>query len=173
LHYLEEEQIQSARRLKLDQLIFKHNSDEKIEQTNTEAISSKLYDAQLKFEEKVTSMQKAQEEKEPVSENNPTIEADKDLVNEEASNFLKKDTNLAQETNFKPIQLGSKIGINDRFRFIKNLFGGNGMAMEEALKEIEQCQSAQALNDCITQLKKKNQWHEEDETVIDFMSLVK
>jgi hypothetical protein len=173
LHYLEEEQIQSARRLKLDQLIFKHNSDEKIEQTNTEAISSKLYDAQLKFEEKVTSMQKAQEEKEPVSENNPTIDADKDLVNEEASNFLKKDTNLAQETNFKPIQLGSKIGINDRFRFIKNLFGGNGMAMEEALKEIEQCQSAQALNDCITQLKKKNHWHEEDETVIDFMSLVK
>jgi hypothetical protein len=80
---------------------------------------------------------------------------------------------LIQDSNFTPKKLGSKIGINDRFRFIKNLFGGNGAAMEAAIKEIENCQSNVAFTNCMLGVKQQYQWNEEDENVIDFMAMLK
>ena len=75
--------------------------------------------------------------------------------------------------SFNKVKLVGKIGINDRFRFIKNLFGGNGVAMEEAIKEIEHCDSATSLAACLDKLKHANHWNDEDENVIDFMAMIK
>jgi hypothetical protein len=88
---------------------------------------------------------------------------------------IKKNTNEVPtlSTSFNKVKLAGNIGINDRFRFIKNLFGGNGVAMEEAIKEIEQCDSAASLAACLDKLKHANHWNDEDENVIDFMAMIK
>lgn len=174
LHYLEEEQILHARRLKLDQLIFKHEAEE-TPSNEFEPVekNSGLYDAQVKFEEKVSELQKekvAETEVEPVAEGSSNTT---EKLYESPVEAAKTVTNSTPENNYRKVQLSSKIGINDRFRFIKNLFGGNGTALEEAIKEIESCNSMLSLTTYVNSLKQKYSWNEEDETVIDFMALLK
>lgn len=169
LHYLEEEQIQSQRRLKLDQLIFKHGTETQvIEPVELEQKNNEIFDTHVQFEEKVMSLEHEKNEQQSKKEvdlitETPTVESKED------SKTLPK--NIIDE-NFKPINLSSKIGINDRFRFIKNLFGGNGTALEEAIKSIENCSSKSSLTTCLNSLKSQYNWNEEDETVIDFFGLI-
>ncbi|HRG58485.1 MAG TPA: hypothetical protein PK323_05965 [Bacteroidia bacterium] len=169
LHYLEEEQLQSARRLKLDQLIFKHGTETQvIEPIELVHKKNEIFDTQVKFEEKVMAIE--QEKKEEPSNLDVEIKANTPLTEKkETTNTSVKDH---VEENFKPINLNSKIGINDRFRFIKNLFGGNGTAMEESIKLIENCSSKSSLTACLNSIKSQYNWNDEDETVIDFLGLV-
>jgi hypothetical protein len=176
LHYIEEEQLQSTKRLKLDQLIFKHSAaDVTMDKIEIEHKKNELFDTQVKFEAKVSSY-----EKEIISETVAEVapvkvvaEEPVKVVAEEPVHATLPVVEMPEINNFTPLKLSSKIGINDRFRFIKNLFAGNGTSMEEAIQEIESCSSSAALNACIQKLKKNYQWNEEDETVIDFMQLVK
>lgn len=170
LHYMEEEQLQSTKRLKLDHIIFKHSStDEVMEEINIEHKKNELFDSQIKFEEKVSIIEK--EVIKPVEAEEPKAIIKNEVVEEKIIINTIHETPVSD--SFKNIKLSAKIGINDRFRFIKNLFGGNGTAMEAGINAIESCNSTQALNDCIAQLIKNNNWDVEDETVIDFLALVK
>lgn len=183
IHYMEEEQLQSTKRLKLDHLIFKHAAeDHQMKDMHIEAKKNELFTTQVKFEEKVSALEKTKEVIEPIAEvivKQEEIEVKIEEVvvsTEEFVSFIKQEEpspSIEANSSFKKVQLGSKIGINDRFRFIKNLFAGNGVALEEAIKEIEQCNSAQTLTTCIEKLKSNNQWNEEDESVIDFMAMLK
>lgn len=168
LHYMEEEQLQSIKRMKLDNIIFKRASEEHLsDKIAIEPKKSEAFTSQHKFEEEVETLEKDVETVQAITEVKPTVEVPGIIKTAE----VKIET--PNETSFKQIKLSSKIGINDRFRFIKNLFGGNGNAMEEAIKEIENCTQAQALNDCLARLKQRNNWNEEDENVLDFLQLVK
>lgn len=186
LHYLEEEQLQSSKRMRFDHLIMKHAAEDELSDgMKVEPKPNEIYTTQLKFEEKVASFEKPVEPEATKNIVDKVVETEVKLAsipeaipaieaNEKAEEILPlKNEMPAQVSSFSPIKLSAKIGINDRFRFIKNLFSGNGLVMEEAIKALEQCQSAQALTDCLNQLKKSNNWNEEDETVIDFMGLVK
>lgn len=195
IHYLEEEQLQSTKRLKLDQLIFKHSAEEELQhEIIVKENKNEYFDTQVKFEEKILEIDKPLEIENTVEADNITTTIEETtaiettaataldevevaetivtaafLVEEEEKTVVE----LIQDSNFTPKKLGSKIGINDRFRFIKNLFGGNGAAMEAAIKEIENCQSNVAFTNCMLGVKQQYQWNEEDENVIDFMAMLK
>jgi hypothetical protein len=77
------------------------------------------------------------------------------------------------ENTFKKVVIGAKLGINDRFRFIKNLFGGNGATMEEAIKQLESCSDAHSLHVCVQGFKQQFNWQDDDEHVIDFLEMLK
>jgi hypothetical protein len=167
LHYMEEEHLQTTKRLKLDHIIFKHSASEvAMEDFNLEQKKNELFNTQVKFEEKVAHIEK-EVVKEVIS---PIVPEPIAVVEEKIVIATPQETKVT--STFNPIIISSKIGINDRFRFIKNLFGGNGAAMEESIKEIEQCNTAQALDNCISKLKRDYHWNEEEETVIDFMALL-
>lgn len=171
LHYMEEEQLQSTKRLKLDHIIFKHTVDnDQVDSVNIESAKNALFDAQIAFEKKVATLEQKTEEHSPIEESKTEIESSAEITQKVA---LVDNAEPNPKTSFKKISLASKIGINDRFRFIKNLFGGSGTDMESAINELEQCLTQQELDSCINSLKAKHQWNEEDETVIDFLALVK
>ena len=172
LHYLEEEQLQSSKRMRFDNLIMKQAADDNMtDEMDVAPKQNEIFATQLKFEEKMATLDKPlevaaspaiPEEPSATIEQIPVAEIEKPSVE------IPRPT-----TSFNQVKLAGKIGINDRFRFIKNLFGGNGVAMEEAINEIEQCTSATALAASLDKLKQNYQWNEEDENVIDFMGLVR
>lgn len=172
--------------MRFDHLIMKHAAEDELSDgMKVEPKPNEIYTTQLKFEEKVASFEKPVEPEATKNIVDKVVETEVKLAsipeairaieaNEKAEEILPlKNEMPAQVSSFSPIKLSAKIGINDRFRFIKNLFSGNGLVMEEAIKALEQCQSAQAITDCLNELKKSNNWNEEDETVIDFLGLVK
>jgi len=215
LHYQEEEHLQSSRRLKMDNLIFKHISDVPLNESQIiEPEKNELFTTHLKFEEKISVVEKTFETavapQDDASADKITLEETKieeliiveDIKIVEEINTIdrqksieetrhvettisievpKDETPISIEVpiiepinneHFKQVKISSKIGINDRFRFIKNLFGGNGAEMEEHITAIENCSNAQALQSKISSIKAKYNWNEEDENVIDFMVLL-
>ena len=59
--------------------------------------------------------------------------------------------------------------LNDRFRFRRELFGGDEARMSKAINELNELQSYE---DSITYLNKELKWNIEDETVADFIKLL-
>ena len=172
LHYIEEEQLQISKRMKHDQLIMMLAAEDTMkDEIVVEPAHSEIFTAQLKFEEKKATLEKAVEEE----TSSVTTEAPAASIEQNQDIEIEKNTNEAPtlSTSFNKVKLSGNIGINDRFRFIKNLYGGNGVAMEEAIKEIEQCDSAASLAACLDKLKHANHWNDEDENVIDFMAMIK
>jgi hypothetical protein len=172
LHYIEEEQLQNSKRIKFDQMVMRQAAENNLpNEIVVESQQNEMFATQLKFEEKMASIEKSVEEETigaTADEHPESIEQKQDIEIEK--NTIETPT---LSTSFNQVKLAGKIGINDRFRFIKNLFEGNGVAMEEAIKEIEQCGSASSLAACIDKLRSTNQWDDEDENVIDFMAMLK
>lgn len=179
LHYLEEDQLQNARRHKIDQLIFKDVDDEPSEKNKNESQSVAAK------EELVEAPQHTATAEETVVEDKPNISSPSstDLPETVPTATAQETTIIAEATaetsqpvvinNFKKVVIGAKLGINDRFRFIKNLFGGNGAALEEAIKQLESCTDAQQLDACVKGFKQQFNWHDDDEHLIDFMEILK
>jgi hypothetical protein len=191
LHYVEEEQLAGTRRNKIDHLIFKDVQEDppKPEEIETEPIKSESTpnEKPIVVEVKATPS-------ETDSSNQTIIESYTTHENtHEVEHTAKVDTNIdaplpvesavaeplvntvvessqpISNDHFKKVVIGAKLGINDRFRFIKVLFGGNGAAMESAIKEIEACQHADSLKHCIEKLKAQYGWQTDNEAVIDFL----
>ena len=59
--------------------------------------------------------------------------------------------------------------LNDRFRFRRDLFGGDEGRMNEAISDLNELQS---FEESITYLDKKLKWNVEDEAVADFIKLL-
>ena len=59
--------------------------------------------------------------------------------------------------------------LNDRFRFRRELFGGDEGRMNEAISDLNELQS---FEESITYLDKKLKWNVEDEAVADFIKLL-
>ena len=172
LHYIEEEQLQNSKRIKFDQMVMRQAAENNMpNEIVVESQQNEMFATQLKFEEKMASIEKSVEEETLAA----TAEEHPESIEQKQDIEIEKNTIEAPtlSTSFNQVKLAGKIGINDRFRFIKNLFGGNGIAMEEAIKEIEQCGSASSLAACIDKLRSTNQWDDEDENVIDFMAMLK
>jgi hypothetical protein len=172
LHYIEEEQLQNSKRIKFDQMVMRQAAENNMpNEIVVESQQNEMFATQLKFEEKIASIEKSDEEETLAA----AAEEHPEIIEQKQDIEIEKNTIEAPtlSTSFNQVKLAGKIGINDRFRFIKNLFVGNGVAMEEAIKEIEQCGSASSLAACIEKLRSTNQWDDEDENVIDFMAMLK
>ena len=64
-------------------------------------------------------------------------------------------------------------GLNERLRFINNLFDGSSDLFAEAIKTLDSHDSMNSAGDAIEDLASKHEWDPEEETVVDFMQVVK
>ncbi len=92
------------------------------------------------------------EEVEPVSESNPAEQrSDK------------------EETTQKGVDLTKSMTLNERFRFLRNLFGGNETLMYSTLEDLGRISD---LNEMRQYLTDRFQWDWESEPVLDFLQFL-
>jgi len=73
--------------------------------------------------------------------------------------------------NLKPISdIRSSIGVGDRFLYIRELFNGSGDVFEETILHLN---SLDSIQDAKNYLSDKFNWNEANESVMNFMSVVK
>ena len=83
---------------------------------------------------------------------------------------LEKKANLASRFNSRPItNLRKAIKINDRIRFINELFDHDSVQYEQTIDTIEQSAN---INEALDKLFCSRSWNQEDETTVDFLELV-
>jgi len=81
---------------------------------------------------------------------------------------------IAEKMENKAInEIKSAISINQRFSYTKNLFGDNAEVFNYSLQRIEESNSLAEANEIIDELRQEFKWEAEDETVEDFLELVK
>ncbi|MCC6252038.1 MAG: hypothetical protein IT238_06205 [Bacteroidia bacterium] len=189
LHYMEENAIQKAKKSKAEPYkVFEERIDSikerVVEEKNKPAIEDNAEIVSELEPESTTIHEVAitESEDKPIAENKLQDETqsivempiENQTAAEEKTSYIPPP--LAQTTesngNTASLKVNIKLGINDRFRFIKHLFNGNGAAMENAIKELEQCKNIQELSICVNQLKSKFNWDNEDENVTDFLGLL-
>ena len=112
---------------------------------------------------------------EPVkTETKPSTLADRFLQNTPSVNDvlagLEKKANLASRFNSRPItNLRKAIKINDRIRFVNELFERDSIQYEQTIDMIEQSAN---INEALDKLFSSRNWNQEDETTVDFLELV-
>lgn len=83
---------------------------------------------------------------------------------------LEKKADLASKFNNRPItNLRKAIKINDRIRYINELFGHDSLQYEQTIDQIEQSAS---INDALSGIFSKYNWNQDNETAISFLELV-
>ena len=83
---------------------------------------------------------------------------------------LEKKANLASRFNSRPItNLRKAIKINDRIRFVNELFDRDSIQYEQTIDMIEQSAN---INEALDKLFSSRNWNQEDETTVDFLELV-
>lgn len=83
---------------------------------------------------------------------------------------LEKKANLASRFNSRPItNLRKAIKINDRIRFINELFDHDSIQYELTIDSIEQSAN---INEALSNIFNNHNWDQEDETTVDFLELV-
>lgn len=83
---------------------------------------------------------------------------------------LEKKANLASRFNSRPItNLRKAIKINDRIRFVNELFDRDSIQYEQTIDLIE---SSANINEALDKLFSSRNWNQEDETTVDFLELV-
>ena len=83
---------------------------------------------------------------------------------------LEKKANLASKFNSRPItNLRKAIKINDRIRFINELFDHDSQQYELTIDDIE---NSKDINEALDKLFSSRRWNQEDETTVDFLELV-
>lgn len=108
------------------------------------------------------------------TESKPSTLADKFQQNTPSVNDvlagLEKKANLASRFNSRPItNLRKAIKINDRIRFVNELFDRNSIQYEQTIDMIE---SSANINEALSNIFNSRNWNQEDETTIDFLELV-
>lgn len=108
------------------------------------------------------------------TESKPSTLADKFQQNTPSVNDvlagLEKKANLASRFNSRPItNLRKAIKINDRIRFVNELFERDSIQYEQTIDMIE---SSVNINEALSNIFNNRNWNQGDETVIDFLELV-
>jgi glucan-binding YG repeat protein len=85
----------------------------------------------------------------------------------------KEDKSLVSKLQKKPItDLKSAIGINEKFQFINELFGGNMTEYNIAINQVNICSSREEAEVYLDTLRDLYKWQQDNETVIAFSELV-
>lgn len=83
---------------------------------------------------------------------------------------LERKSDLASKFNNRPItNLRKAIKINDRIRYINELFNHDSLQYEQTIDQIEQ---SATINDALSNIFSKYQWNQDNETAISFLELV-
>ncbi|NOZ47012.1 MAG: hypothetical protein GXO79_09550 [Chlorobi bacterium] len=103
-----------------------------------------------------------------------SIMADKFEVTKQSINDLiassKKTRDLATKLKDAPIaNLKKAINLNDKIRFIKELFNGQNEKYQQAVDELNKCKN---LDEALEYLNKNYTWNQEKESFRDFLELI-
>lgn len=118
------------------------------------------------------------QEENPIIENNPIVEEAVAPTSIQTTNELfydSVDLKSAQENTFSVGKLNSLIGsfgLNERLRFINDLFDGDSDQFGEAIKQLDSRTNLNEAKETINYFAKNNDWDTEDESVIDFLLLI-
>jgi hypothetical protein len=89
----------------------------------------------------------------------------KEILNKEV---IANNTKSTQTRNIK-----TAIGINDKFEFINELFNGSSTDYEAHLQVLNNAASSEHALEIITDLQKRYNWQDDNETVSRFIELIK
>lgn len=118
----------------------------------------------ITIEEEVISPQIIEQYIEPFEEQDQTTE-----IKEEASPIIRSATVLGEQLR-PAAELSKGLTLNDTFRFSRELFNGDKDEMNRALQEVSKMNS---LADVTSYLSSQIEWNEENDTVKDFIELLK
>jgi hypothetical protein len=103
----------------------------------------------------------------------PAPEKTMSTLNEAISNASAGNTLADQLSHSKIDDLNVAIGLNQKFRFIKELFDGDSDAYKKAVKNLNQCADYSEAQQIIeNELMKPYGWDEENQTTMVFLGLV-
>lgn len=123
-----------------------------------------------KPEEDLVSEESVEEKQVEVPENKPRQEAIDKSLND---NFKKEDGSVAGKFEKAPIKdLKEHIGINRKFLYVNELFGGDSVAYNSAIEKLNAGGSKDAAFSLIGELKSSQKWDKESPTVAGFIELV-
>jgi hypothetical protein len=114
----------------------------------------------------------------PAPTPNPVVEEPKAVIKENGSSFLDRlkiiDNSIGSQIAGRKIEtLTGAFGINDRLLYINELFDGSGEAFSDAIKLLDSQPGLDAASMKIEELAFKNSWNPEEETVLEFLSIIK
>lgn len=93
-------------------------------------------------------------------------------LNDKLADLNEKQT-LAAKLSRKPVKdLNEEIGLNQKFLFMNDLFGGENTLYKEAVSSINGFSSAEEANHLLAQLAQRHNWDMESTSVIKFTDLV-
>jgi hypothetical protein len=93
-------------------------------------------------------------------------------LNEKLADLNEKPT-LAAKLSRKPVKdLNEEIGLNQKFLFMNDLFGGENTLYKEAISSINEFNTAEEAKQLMTQLAQRHNWDMESISVIKFTDLV-
>ncbi|MDG1331488.1 MAG: hypothetical protein P8P74_04115 [Crocinitomicaceae bacterium] len=123
--------------------------------------------------------------KEPIAEEpkadpevKPAAEAPKAVVNEKGTSFLDRlnitDNSISSQLAGRKIDsLSGAFGINQRLLYINELFDGSGEDFSDAIKTLDSQPSLDEASTKVEELAFKNSWDPEEETVLEFLAIIK
>lgn len=82
-------------------------------------------------------------------------------------------SNPEQQIPVKRKDLKSAVGLNDRFRFVNELFGGNSPEFNTAVNQLESMESMEEAEDYLERLSGVYQWDKNGPAYEDFIQLVR
>lgn len=157
------------------QILAEERVEERTEDSVEEEVVAEVTEELL--EETSASVQSEILEEEKVEET-PTAVLDSDEIEEdkkELNDVISKDGfSLAKKLQASPLSdLKAAIGLNQRFAFSNELFGGNMEAFNKAVNELNHLESMEEAERMINlQLKTAYAWNAESELVNNFLELV-
>lgn len=94
-------------------------------------------------------------------------------INEKFSNSEKKEKSLADKMQEKPIKdLKAAIGINDKFKFINELFDGNLQAYNDCVAKLNAFASFEEAGNFLDGLRVENNWANDNESLATLSDMV-
>ena len=95
---------------------------------------------------------------------------------EESNTALQHPTSVQIQETPSPKKKGdlkSKIGLNDRFRFLNELFGGNSGEFNAAINQLDEIESLEEAEDYLDRLFGVYHWDKNGQAYSDFYQLIK
>jgi hypothetical protein len=110
---------------------------------------------------------------EPKIENSSSLNDSMSNNTSSLNDSYKSSGSLADRlTNSKISDLKSAIGINEKFAFITELFGGSNEIYNESIHNLNSCNDATEAQNILNELSNSNNWNLDSKTVASFIELL-
>lgn len=169
----EEEEVVDVEETPLDFSIFGEEEEEPVMNMKEEIVEEEIEEMLEPEVEEHTSISVTQSETE--DEKEVTIEVKE--TKEEISfmdKFADSDNSVASQFSGRKLDtLIGAFGLNERLRFINNLFDGSSELFSDAIKVLDAQNSMDEASVKVADYAKQHEWDPEEENVIEFMAYLK